>query len=182
MTVTTHPVIGIFKSDPHHSSFQFAVRHMEVSSFRASFGDVEARLVADETAVQLGGSARVESVSIVEPPEFHEHVVRGAEFFDADNHPEIRFRSDRAELAEDGTATVTGELALKGVKRIVTATGTYQPPIDDPFGSRRMALELQAVIDRRDWGLTWQMPLPNGADVLGWEVELAVHLQLVELT
>ena len=87
---------------------------------------------------------------------------------------------DRVELAENGAATVGGELTIKGISRPITATGTYQRPVEDTFGSLRAGLELRAVLDRRDWGLTWQTPLPDGADVLGWDVELTVELELVK--
>ena len=180
MAVTTDPLTGVFEADRIHSSVQFAVRHMKVSTFRASFGDVDARLIADASELRLEGAARVESISIADPPEFREHVVRGADFFDADNHPEILFRSDRVDLTENGTATVEGQLTIRGLSRPITATGTYECPVEDPFGFLRAALELRAVLDRRDWGLTWQMPLPGGADVLGWEVELTVELELVK--
>jgi polyisoprenoid-binding protein YceI len=181
MAVTTSdPLTGVFGADRTHSSFQFAVSHMKVSTFRASFGDIDATLVADASGVRLEGAARVESISIADPPEFREHVVRGADFFDADNHPEILFRSDRVELAENGTATVEGELTIRGLRRRITATGTYQRPIEDPFGSQRAALQLRAVIDRRDWGMSWQHPLPDGGDTVGWEVELTVQLELVK--
>lgn len=179
MAVQTQPLTGVFEADRNHSSFQFAVKHMKVSTFRASFGDVDARLIAGETGFRLEGAARVESVSITDPPEFREHVVRSREFLDGDNHPELTFRSDQVELAEDGTATVKGELTIKGIARPLTATGTHQPPIEDPYGLQRTALELRAVVDRRDWELDWQMPLPDGADVLGWEVELTIQLELI---
>jgi polyisoprenoid-binding protein YceI len=179
MAVITDALTGVFEADRVHSSVQFAVRHMKVSTFRASFADVDARLIADASELRLEGAVRVESVSIVNPPEFREHVVRGAEFLDADNHPEIRFRSDRFHLGDDGTATVEGHLTMKGVSRPITATGTYERPVEDPFGLLRAALELRAVVDRRDWGLTWQAALPGGADVLGWDVELTVALELV---
>jgi polyisoprenoid-binding protein YceI len=71
---------------------------MKVATLRASFGDVDAWLVTDGSGLRLEGAARVESVSIADPPEFREHVVRGAESFDAENHPEITFRSQRVEL------------------------------------------------------------------------------------
>ena len=180
MEVTTDPLTGVFEADRTHSSFQFAVRHMKVSTFRASFGDVNARLIADERQLRLEGAARVESISIADPPEFREHVVRGADFFDADHHPEILFRSERVNLAENGTATVEGELTIKGISRPITATGTYERPVQDPFGLLRAALDLRAVLDRRDWGMNWQQPLPGGADVLGWDVELTVQLELVK--
>jgi polyisoprenoid-binding protein YceI len=116
MAVTTDPLTGVFEADRIHSSCQFAVRHMKVSTFRASFGDVDARLIADASGSRLEGAARVESISIVDPPEFRAHVRRGAEFSHADNHPEILFRSARVELAENGTARVEGELTIKGTR------------------------------------------------------------------
>ena len=61
----------------------------------------------------------------------------------------------------------------------VTATGTYSPTITDPFGVSRAALELRATVDRREWGLDWQLALPDGGDALGWEVEIAAVLELV---
>jgi polyisoprenoid-binding protein YceI len=180
MAATTDPLTGVFEADPAHSSFQFAVRHMKVSTFRASFGDVDARLTADASKLRLEGAARVESISIADPPEFREHVVRGADFFDADNHPEIVFRSDPFDLAEDATTTVEGALTIKGITRPITATGTYERPVEDPYGSLRAALELRVVLDRRDWAMDWQQPLPDGADALGWDVELTIQLELVK--
>jgi polyisoprenoid-binding protein YceI len=179
MTVATQQFAGTFEADPDHSSFLFAVKHMKVSSFRATFADVDARLVADDAGLSLEGRARVESISITNPPEFREHVVNSEEFFDGANHPEIVFRSNDVELA-DGSARVEGELEIKGISRPVSATGTYQPPVEDPYGSVRTAIELAATVDRRDWGMNWQMPLPKGGDVLGYDVELTIHLELIK--
>ena len=62
----------------------------------------------------------------------------------------------------------------------MTASGTFAPPTTDPFGLSRAALELRATVDRRSWDLNWQLPLPDGSDALGWEVEITAHLELVE--
>jgi polyisoprenoid-binding protein YceI len=179
MPAATQEFTGTFVADRDHSSFLFAIRHMQVSSFRATFGDVDAQLVGDGSGLSLEGRARAESVSIDNPPEFREHVVYSDEFFDARQHPEIVFRSTRVELREDGTAEVEGELEVKGIARPLTATGTYQAPVEDPYGSIRTAIELTASADRRDWDMSWQMPLPKGGDVLGYEVEITVHLELI---
>ena len=180
MPVSTQPFAGTFVADPAHSSFGFSVKHMQVASFSARFEDVDARFAADERGVRLEGAVRVESVSIKNPPEFREHVVYGGDFFDARNHPEIAFRSSRVELGEDGSVRVEGELAIKGITKSVTATGTYQPPVEDPFGSVRTALELAATIDRRDWNMDWQMPLPGGGNVLGYSVRLSAHIEFIK--
>jgi polyisoprenoid-binding protein YceI len=179
MQVAVPPFAGIYELDRAHSSVQFAVKHI-VSTFRASFDDVEGSLVADGAAATLTASARVESVSIGDPAEFREHVVHGEDFFQADVHPALVFRSTDVDLHDDGSALVTGELVIRGISRTITAVGSYRAPTRDPFGSLRAALELRATIDRRDWGLNWQLPLPDGGDAVGWNVELTAELELVE--
>ena len=178
MSTAAQSFTGTYDLDHAHSTVQFAVRHVQVSTFRASFSDLEARLTLDDAAVSLSGSARVDSVSIVDP-QFRDHVVNGADFFEADAHPLVTFRSTEVSLEDDGRATVSGELAVRGVTRPVTAHGTYAAPTEDPFGSYRVGLALGATVDRRDWGMEWQAPLPDGGDALGWEVEITVHLELV---
>jgi polyisoprenoid-binding protein YceI len=178
MTTAARTFSGTYVADPDHSSIAFGVRHMTVSVFRASFGDVGARLVADGAEPTLEGQVRVESVSIINPAEFRDHVVNGKEFFDASEHLAISFHSNRLELDDHGGARLEGELTIKGIAKPVTATGSYRPPVLDPFGAVRAALELQATADRRDWRMAWQMPLPDGGDALGYEVEITVHLEL----
>jgi len=180
MAVAEHPFTGTFVADRNHSSALFSVVHMKVSRFRASFADVDARLAADEDGVFLEGRARVDSISIADPPELRDHVVLGQDFFDAGEHPEIRFRSRRLNFGDDGAIRVAGELELRGITRPIEASGTYRLPVTDPYGANRGAIELAATIDRREWGFDWQIPLPDGDDVLDWEVELDVRLELVQ--
>ena len=180
MTTSVQPFAGVYELDRTHSTVQFAVRHQQLSLFRASFPDVDARLTAEDGSVVLDGWARVDSVSIAEPPEFRDHVVRGADFFDGDTHPTISFRSTQIELREDGTATAAGELTIRGEAHSITAHGTHQPTREDPFGSYRAGLELRVTVDRRSWDMNWQMPLPDGSDALGWDVEITAHLELIK--
>ena len=69
---------------------------------------------------------------------------------------------------------------MRGIERPIAARGTYRAPIEDIYGQRRAAIDLAASIDRRDWGMDFQAQLPAGGDVLSWEVEISVHLELVE--
>jgi polyisoprenoid-binding protein YceI len=170
---TTLPLAGTYKADPIHSSFGFAVKHMGVSTFRGTFSDVEATL-ADGV---LEGRAKVESISIVSPADFRAHVL-GADFFDAGRHPEVLFRSTSVDLADDGTATVRGELTIKGITREVVATGTWTPPAESPYGIEIAALELATELDRTQFGMTWNAPLPKGGNILDEKVTLTVHLEL----
>ena len=168
---------GTYAADPIHSSFNFAVKHI-VSTFRASFGDVQATLTSGDDGLVLTGSARVDSISVTTPEQFRAHLL-APDFFDAEAHPTIDFRSTRVDLAEDGTATVDGELTVKGNTVPVTATGTYTAPIEGLMGEQRGALELTTTVDRNKLGLTWNAPLPQGGNVLADDVEIAVHVELV---
>ena len=176
-TVAAQPFSGTYRADPVHSSFSFAVRHSGVYRYRGSLSDVWASLHADGAATTLEGSARVDSISIVEPPEFRAHVL-GPDFFDAERHPEITFRSTAVRLAGDGRAEVDGELHIRGVTRPVAATGRYEAPRPGAFGGEVAGLQLQTSFDRREFGFEWQMELPGGGDTLGWDVEFDIELRL----
>jgi polyisoprenoid-binding protein YceI len=175
MSTTTSPLSGTYNADPVHSSFNFAVRYQGVSLFRGNLSDVSATL-ADG---RLDGTAKVESISIRTPEQFRAHVLSG-EFFDAENHPEVRFVSKGLDLREDGTANATGELTIKGITRPVQATGTWTAPAPDAFGSTRGHLNLEATIDRTEWDMNWNAPLPSGGNALAHEVSLTVEISLIE--
>jgi len=179
MSVATQQFEGVFDADVNHSSFEAGTRHMGVGSFRTRFEDVQARLTGQDGALRLEGRTKVESISIRNPPEFREHVVNGADFFDAANFPEIAFSSSDISLHGDGLLELTGELTIRGVTRELTVPGTYREPQDDPYGGSRAAFDLRATIDRRDFGLNWQAQLPKGGNVLEWDVEIAVQLEFV---
>ena len=180
MSIATPQSTRRFTSDAVHSTFGFAVRHMGVSTFRGSFAEVDAAVVIDaDGTASLGGIAQAESISIHSPAEFRAHVL-GDDFLAAARHPQITFRADGLELAESGAVEVAGELTIAGVTRRVQASGEWAAPVEDPFGGVRAALELETTIDRRDFGMTWNMPLPKGGDALATQVRLVVHLELVE--
>jgi len=174
-TTTTAPFAGTFAADPVHSSFGFAVRYQGVSIYKGTLDDVNATL----SDGRLEGAAKVESISIRTPEQFRAHVLSG-EFFDAENHPEVSFTGSDLDLREDGTATLEGELTIKGVTRPVTATGTWIAPATDAFGSTRGHLNLEAQIDRTEFGMNWNVPLPSGGGALANEVTLVVELSLIE--
>jgi polyisoprenoid-binding protein YceI len=175
MSSITTPFAGVYAADPIHSSFGFAVRYQGVSLFRGTMNEVTATL----TDGRLEGVAKAESISIRTPEQFRAHVL-GAEFFDVENHPEVRFASSDLDLRDDGTATLAGELTIKGITRPVTAAGTWIAPEADAFGGTRGHLNLEAVVDRTEFDMNWNMPLPSGGKALANEVTIVVELSLVE--
>jgi polyisoprenoid-binding protein YceI len=175
-TVAAQPFSGTYRAVPEPSSFGFAVRHSGVFWYRGSLPDVAATLRGDGDALALEGSARVDSISVVEPAAMRASVL-GPEFFDAERHPEVTFRSTAVHLDNDGLAAIDGELTIRGVTRPVTATGHYAPPRQASFGEVA-GLQLQTSFDRREFGFDWQMELPGGGDAVGWDVEVEIDLLL----
>lgn len=182
MTILTAPSIpfsGDYAVDPDHSSVGFAVRHMGVSTFRGSFTDIRAEVSAGaDGALAISGEVPVAGISVRSPIDLRTHLL-GDDFFAADEHPSILFTADRAVPQPDGTITARGRLTMRNVTRDVVATGTWTPPVEDPFGGVRAAIELETTIDRRDFGMTWNMPLPKGGDALGARVTITAHLELL---
>src|SRR3712207_5089321 len=154
MSFATPPLIVNYVAAPFHSTFGFSVRYQGVSLFRGSLTDVTATLQDG----RLEGVAKVESISVRTPEQFRAHLL-SAEFFDAEQHPEITFTSSELDLREDGTAVVGGELTIKGITRPTKATGTWSAPAADAFGNTRAHLSLEAVVDRTEFDMNWNMPL-----------------------
>ena len=164
---------GTYQLDPVHSSLGFAVKHNGISTFRGQFEQVDASL---EDGV-LTGTAQVDSVKTV-IPQLREHLL-SPDFFNATETPTITFRSTDMRLGEDGSAEVDGKLTMRGVTQPVTAKGTYGSATG-LNGSQVVGFDLEATVDRRDYGLNWQAPLPSGGDAVAWDVTLQVHLELAQ--
>jgi polyisoprenoid-binding protein YceI len=171
-SVAVPPFVGTYRAQPVPSTFAFAVRHSGVFWYRGSLSDVAATLRGHGE-----GSARVDSISVVEPAAMRASVL-GPEFFDAERHPEITFRSTAVRLGGDGEAEVDGELTIRGVSRPIAARGHYAPPRPSTFGEIA-GLQLRTSFDRRDFGFDWQMELPGGGNAVGWDVRVDIDLLLI---
>ena len=177
-SVAIQPFLGTYHALPVPSTFAFAVRHSGVFDYRGSLSDVTATLHGDGDALTLEGSARVDSISIVEPAAMRASVL-GPEFFDAERNPEITFRSTAVRLADGGDAEVDGELTIRGVTRPITGSGHYASPRLSSFGEVA-GLQLHTSFDRREFGFDWQMELPGGGNAVGWEVAVDIDLLLIK--
>jgi len=176
-SISTQPFIGTYAVQTAPSTFAFSVRHSGVFRFRGVFSDVSGTLTADGDDLTLAGSARVESISVREPEALRAHLL-AADFFDAEHHPEIAFRSTAMRLADDRSAEVEGELTMRGITRRIRAWGQWAAPRDAGYGEVA-GLELHTSLDRREFGFEWQSQLPSGCDAVSWEVELDIDLLLI---
>ena len=173
---TTQLPVGTWQSDPTHSSASFAVKHMVVAHFRGRFDDVAATLtVAPDGSAELSGAVRADSI-VVKDENLQAHL--GApDFFDTERYPEIRFVSNS--IRRNGEELVLeGDLTIKDQTHAVEARGTITDPVETLGGAIKIGATIETVIDRTEFGLTWNAPLPKGGVAVSDEVKLSVELEL----
>jgi polyisoprenoid-binding protein YceI len=174
-TVATPALTGTWQVDPVHSSVVFEVPYM-AGTFKGEFHEIAAQLTVGETA-RLEGTATVASID-VKDEDLNAHLL-SPEFFDVALHPELRFTAEAIDLG-GSDVSVSGEITIKGVTRPVEVTGTATAPMADPYGNERIGLRLTATVDRTEFGLNWNAPLPSGEPALGNEVRIVTDLQFVK--
>ena len=163
---------GTYAADAAHSSVEFAVRHMKISTVRGRFTDFEASLEGGDEPRVTGIIKTGSAVTFDETRDGH---LKSPDFFDVERYPEARFEGTL--VAPD---RVEGELTLKGVTRPVTLNATVTGPDSDPWGNERVGLELEGDINRVEHGVDWNAPLPGGGVLLDENVKLIASLSFVK--
>lgn len=172
-TITSKIPTGTLNLDPVHSSVGFAVKHSGVMTFRGDFPEFDAKLVDG----RLEGTAKVASVRVDEP-NLTGHL-QTPDFFDAEQFPELRFVSNTIER-DGGKVSISGDLTLRGVTHPVELSGTISGPITDGYGTQRLGLDLETTINRQDYKISWNQPLPSGDPALADDVVITANLALVQ--
>src|SRR6266516_3767665 len=168
---------GVWKSDPVHSQVGFAVKHMVVATFRGTFTDFAVTLANEDGEPSLYGAVRTDSVQ-VRDENLNGHLL-SPDFFDSERYPEITFTSTG--IHADGTdLVVDGDLTIKGTSKAVEAHGQISGPVAHPAGGERIGIDLETQVDRTEFGLNWNAPMPSGGVAVQNEVTLTVHLELAK--
>jgi polyisoprenoid-binding protein YceI len=176
MSITVTPTLtGTWELDPVHSSVAFEVGYM-AGTFKGEFHENTAELAVDGVLARLEGSAKVASVD-VKDENLGTHL-QSPDFFDAEQHPELRFNAEDIDLS-GSEVSAPGELTIKGVTRPVEVSGTVSAPLVDAYGNDRIGLRLTAAVNRTDFGVSWNMPLPSGEPALSDDVRIVTDLQFV---
>lgn len=171
---------GVWSLDPVHSSIEFSVSYMVAGTFRSRFEVFSAHLtVEDDGTARLAGMAEPGSIAVKDPA-FAEHLA-AQDFFDVERYPELRFESTL--VSRDGASIeVDGLLSIKDRTLPIIAVGTVADAQEDPSGNLHMGLQLQTRVDRRQFGLEWNMALPKGGLALGDEVTIHASLAFTKAT
>lgn len=171
-----------WRFDPAHTTVEASAKHMMFATVRVRFpgatGDIDLDPDKPETA-RLSVSIPVAALSSGD--EKRDGHLRSADFFDAERHPEIVFKSTTVQRAAEGTFRVSGDLTIRGTTKPVVADVTLHT-IDDPMvkGAKRSFVDAKTTIDRRDFGLVWNMPVPQGVLVSN-EITIDVSAEVMEV-
>ncbi len=167
---------GTWTLDPSHSEVQFSVRHMMISKVRGTFGVKAATLTAPENPLEATVEATVDVASIDTKDEGRDNHLRSADFFDVENYPTMEFRSTGVRI-ENGDFLVDGDLTIKGITKPVTFDFDFGGFGTDPWGNYKAGATAKAVINREDFGLTWNAALETGGVLVGKDVTIELDLQ-----
>jgi len=171
---------GDYILDPAHSRLGFAARHAMVTKVRGGFGEFEGQIHIDGSDPSRS-SARVSiSVASVDSgnPDRDAHL-RSPDFFDVERFPTITFISTSAEPLGEDIYRLTGELTIRDLTRPVSLELTFTGAVEDPFGNQRLGFEGSVVVNRRDFGLEWNVPLGGGGLLVSEKVTLELDVAIV---
>jgi len=173
---------GTWQIDSAHTSAQFAVKHMMVSTVRGQFNKTSGTVAWDgKDFTTAAVDVVIDAASINTRESRRDDHLRSADFFDVARHPTLTFASKKVEKVGDGQYKVTGDLTLRGVtKEVVLAVEGSPTPMQDPFGNTKLGGSATTRLNRKDFGLNWSKSLDGGGVVLGDEVEVTIDIELIK--
>jgi polyisoprenoid-binding protein YceI len=166
--------------DPAHTSAQFAVRHLMVSTVRGEFGKVNGTVSLDEqNPTKSSIEATIDVTSLDTRVTKRDDHLKSPDFFDVATYPTITFKSKRIEAVGEGKFKVIGDLTMHGVTKEVVLNVEGSPkPLKDPSGNLRIGGVAMTKLNRKDFGLTWNKALEAGGVVVGDDVDVTIDVEL----
>jgi polyisoprenoid-binding protein YceI len=171
------PAAGTYQLDVAHSSVAFSVRHLMVSKTKGRFADFAGTVTIGEDPLDSSVEVEIKTASIDTRDETRDGHLRSPDFFDADVHPVLTYRSTKVTPAGKGTWTVEGDLTVRDVTRPVPLTVTFEGAAIDPWGNATIGFEAHAELDREAFGLTWNQALETGGVLVGKTVKIDIDAE-----
>jgi len=176
LTATLHDLTpGTWTVDPSHTEVGFVARHLMVSKVRGQFTDLAGTVTVTDDIAHSRVDVTVQMASVSTGSADRDAHVKGGDFFDVETYPTMTFTSS----AFDGTK-LTGDLTIKGVTKPVTFDVEFNGVATDPWGQTKAGFEAQATVNRKDWGLEWNVALEGGGVLVSEKVTLVLDVQLLK--
>lgn len=171
---------GNFTIDPTHSELGFVARHAMVTKVRGSFTDFNGTASSDGDLNNAKINVEIKVDSVDTRNADRDAHLRSGDFFEAEKFPTMTFASTEITAKDDETLQVTGDLTIKDVTKSITIDFDFQGEAVDPWGQTRIGFEGSTVINRRDFGLTWQTSLDNGGVLVSEKITLNFDISAVQ--
>lgn len=168
--------------DPNHSSAQFAVRHLAISTVRGAFTKVNGTVQFDDKDISKSTvDVTIDATSVDTRVEARDKDLRSDHFFDVEKYPAITFKSTKVEQVAPGKLKVTGDLTIHGVtKQVALDVEGPTAPVKDPWGNQRVAVSATTKINRQDFSVKWNATMDGGGVVVGDDVAITIDAELVQ--
>ena len=174
-------ITGTWNLDPAHTRIGFAARHAMVTTVRGAFLEFEGSLHLDgEQPSNSTAEVTIAAKSFDSGNDQRDTHVRGADFLDVENYPTLTFRSTRVGTDGDDFVLV-GDLTIRGTTRPVEIAVELEGSEKDPFGNQRVGLSGRTTISRKDFGLTWNVPLDGGGLLVSDKVQITLDVSAVQV-
>jgi polyisoprenoid-binding protein YceI len=172
-------VATTYKIDPAHSEVFFQVRHL-VTKVRGRFSDFEGTITYDDAAPEQSSvNFSIKTSSIDTNVADRDTHLRSADFFSAEEHPTLTFRSKKITKKGGDNYDVVGDLTLRGTTKEITLPVTFLGNATDPWGGKRVGFEAETTVNRKDYGLNWNAALETGGFLVGDDVKITLSIQAV---
>jgi polyisoprenoid-binding protein YceI len=178
---TTHTLTGDYDLDPVHSRIGFAAKHAMVATVRGHFASWTGTVHLDEdTIANSKATLQIQADSVTTGNDDRDTHIKAEDFFHAEKHPTITFVSTNAEAKGDDEFVLTGDLTIRDTTKSVSIDFEKTGTSVDPWGGNRVGFEGKTKISRKDWGLTFNVPLDGGGVLVGDKVTLEFDIALVK--
>jgi polyisoprenoid-binding protein YceI len=179
-TTTTAIPTGTWNVDASHSSIDFRVKHLGISTVRGSFREFEGTMEIPEdiTAAKISGTIKASSVDTGEPK--RDDHLRAPDFFDVEKYNDITFVSTKIEAVDDNEFHVTGDFTMHGVTKPLTLHAEITCTEEDPWGNTRVGLEAQGELTRSDYGMSFNQALGSGNMMVSDKVRINLEISAVK--
>src|SRR5216684_7799448 len=165
--------------DPGHTYIGFTGRHLMVATVRGEFEQFEGSVEFDEHDLTRSKvEIRIEAASVTTRNAQRDEHFRSADFFDVEHYPNITFKSKRVIMQDAHHGQLVGDLTIRGITREVVLDSEYSGVSQTPWNTYSAGFSLRAKVNRKDWGLTWNMVLAGGGLVASDEITLIIDLEL----
>ena len=178
--MSLHELNGTYTIDPSHSRVGFSTRHAMVTKVRGAFNEVSGQATTGPNLDGASIEVTIQAASIDTRSADRDAHLKSADFFDVETYPALTFRSTEVTAVDDDTLRVTGDLTVKDVTRPITVDFEYAGSAQDPFGNTRIGFEGSTVVNRKDFGLTWNAALETGGFLVSENVTLEFEVSAIK--